>query len=196
MLRLGVVSSHGGTNLQAIFDAVDAGRLDAAVVVVVSNNSGSQAIERARRRRVARRHISRATHPEPAQLAKAFIDAFAGADLVVLTGYNQLLPSEVVAAYPVINTHPAPLPRFGGQGMYGLRVHEAVLAAGLQETAATIHLADERYDHGAVLAFHTVPVYATDTPESLAERVKAAEGPLLVSTLRRIAAGEISLQRS
>jgi phosphoribosylglycinamide formyltransferase-1 len=114
----------------------------------------------------------------------------ARADLVVLAGYLKLVPPPVVAAYRgrIINVHPALLPEFGGQGMYGRRVHEAVLASGARETGATVHLVDEVYDRGAVLAQRRVPVLPGDTPQSLAERVLALEHQLLPATVLAAAA--------
>ena len=105
------------------------------------------------------------------------------------------LGAEVLAAYEgrILNIHPSLLPKFGGQGMYGMRVHEAVLAAGERESGATVHLVDEEYDHGRVLAQEKVPVKVEDTPEALQKRVLAAEHRLYAATLARIAAGEIPI---
>lgn len=111
-------------------------------------------------------------------------------DLIALAGYLRLLPAAVVADYRnrVLNVHPAPLPRFGGHGMYGRRVHEAVLAAGVSESGVTVHFVDEEYDRGAVVAQWPVPVLPADTPDSLAQRVLAAEHVVYPRVLEMVAA--------
>ena len=116
-------------------------------------------------------------------------------EVICLAGYMKKLGAEVLTAYEgrILNIHPALLPKFGGQGMYGMRVHEAVLAAGERESGATVHLVDEEYDHGQILAQEKVPVKAGDTPETLQKRVLAVEHRLYAVTLARIAAGEIPI---
>jgi phosphoribosylglycinamide formyltransferase-1 len=196
-LRLGFLASHGGTNLQAMLDAIRDGRLRAEARVVISNNSTATALERARQLGVPALHLSSQTHPDPDALDRAIAEALAryGAELVVLAGYMKKLGRRVLAAYPrrVLNIHPALLPKFGGQGMFGMRVHEAVLAAGERESGATIHLVDGEYDHGPALARSTVPVLPGDTPETLQARVLTIEHRLYAETLQRIALGEIDL---
>lgn len=196
-LILGFLASHGGSNLQAILDSVAGGALPASVGVVISNNSGSMALERARNFGSAALHISRATHETPESEDAAIATALQshGANLLVLAGYMRKIGPCVLAAYPrrIINVHPALLPKFGGRGMFGLHVHEAVLAAGDRETGVTVHLVDDVYDHGAVIAQATVPVESGDTPESLQARVLKTEHLLFPDTLRRIATGEINL---
>lgn len=196
-LHLGVVASHGGTNLQAILDACAHGDLDARVRLVVSNNSRSVALDRARAAGVPWAHLSSATHPGEDELDRAFVEEFDehGVELVCLAGYMKKLGPRTLARYRnrVLNIHPAPLPRFGGQGMFPPYVHEAVLASGVTESAATIHLCDDVYDHGAIVAHVPVPIEPGDTVETLAPRVLAREVELYTSTLRRIASGEIDL---
>jgi phosphoribosylglycinamide formyltransferase-1 len=195
--RLGFLASHGGSNVQAILDAIGAGRLRAEPRVVISNNSQSLALERARRAGVPALHLSSQTHPDPGDLDRAIAGALAahGVELVILAGYMKKLGPRTLAAYPrrVLNIHPALLPKFGGQGMFGPRVHQAVLAAGERETGATVHLVDAEYDHGPTLAQARVPVLPGDTPESLQARVLEAEHALYAETLQRIALGEIDL---
>ena len=132
-----------------------------------------------------------------AALGEAILEAMQrhGVEVICLAGYMKKLGAEVLTAYEgrILNIHPALLPKFGGQGMYGMRVHEAVLAAGEQESGATVHLVDEEYDHGRVLAQEKVPVKAEDTPETLQKRVLAVEHRLYAATLARIAAGEIPI---
>ncbi len=196
-LRLGFLASHGGTNLQAILDAIRRGRLPASPRVVISNNSGAQALRRAGEHGAAAVHLSLHTHPEPGALDRAILDVLRAhqVNLVVLAGYMKKLGEGVLAASAgrVLNIHPALLPRFGGQGMYGLRVHEAVLAAGAQVTGVSVHLVDAQYDHGPVLAQERVPVLPGDTPEVLQARVLEAEHRLFPEVLRRIALGDLAL---
>ena len=196
-LRLGALASHGGSNLQAIMDACEQRRLCAEVGVVISNNSRSLALARARAAGLPAYHISGKTHPEPALLDAAIRDCLArhNADLVLLAGYMKLLGGATLARYRgrVLNSHPALLPKFGGKGMYGSRVHQAVLEAGERVTGVTIHQVDERYDHGKTLAQCEVKVCAGDTLADLEERVKRRERVFWVETLSRIADGEIAL---
>jgi phosphoribosylglycinamide formyltransferase-1 len=195
--RLGFLASHGGSNMQAIVDACKEGRLHAELAVVISNNSESTALERARREGIPRYHLSSATHPDPAQLDAAIMRALEdhGVDLVILAGYMKLLGPQTLARYRgrILNIHPALLPRFGGKGLYGKKVHEAVLAAGERVTGVTIHLVDERYDAGPIVAQSEVPVLEDDTVDSLAARVLEREHQLFAETLEKIVQGEIDL---
>src|SRR5581483_898128 len=196
-LRLGFLASHGGSNVQAIIDACREGRLDADLRVLICNNSDAPVIERARRAGIPSRHLSSHTHPDPAALDAAILDTLRSheVNLVVLAGYMRKLGHLTLAHYSgrVLNIHPALLPRFGGAGMYGRRVHEAVIAAGEKESGATIHLVTEDYDQGPILAQRRVPVMPDDTPDSLAARVLEIEHHLYADTLAKIARGEIAL---
>ena len=197
MLRLGALASHGGTNLQAIIDACREGRLDARICVVVSNNSSSTALGRARREGIPAYHLSRMTHPGVGELDTAILRVLESHDveIVLLAGYMKKLGPGVLSRYrgQVLNIHPALLPRFGGKGLYGLFVHEAVLAAGEKTTGVTIHLVDDQYDHGPIVAQCEVPVLEGDTVESLSARVLEREHWFYVETLQRISSGEIDL---
>ncbi len=175
-MRVAVCASGGGSNLQALLDALPEGA-PARVVLVLSDRGDAGALERARRAGVPAEVLA---DPRDAtewltRLGRREVD------LVVLAGFLKLVPAPVVAAFPgrIVNIHPALLPRHGGPGMYGRRVHAAVLAAGDAESGATVHLVDEEYDHGAPLAQARVPVRPDDTPETLAARVLAAEHRLL-----------------
>ena len=196
-LRLGFLASHGGSNMQAIIDACKDGRLDAKPAVVISNNSESTALERARREGIPHFHLSSATHPDPAELDAAILRTLEehGVDLVILAGYMKLLGPETLTRYRgrILNIHPALLPKFGGKGLYGKKVHEAVLAAGERVTGVTIHLVDERYDAGPIVVQSEVPVLDGDTVDSLAARVLQREHQLFAETLQKIAVGEIDL---
>jgi phosphoribosylglycinamide formyltransferase-1 len=194
---LGFLASHRGTNVQAVLDACKTGRLGARPAVVIGNNRDAEVLARARRAGVPAYRLSAETHPEPEALDRTIRDTLIrhGVGLVVLAGYMRKLGPETLAQYVgrVVNIHPALLPDFGGLGMYGMRVHEAVLASGARETGVTIHLVDGDYDRGAILAQCRVPVLPGDSPETLAARVLAREHAFLVETLERILAGELVL---
>ena len=198
-LRLGFLASGGGTNLQSLLDACRDGRLQAEPRVVIANNSGAEALARARTQGIPARHLSGRTHPDPAALDAAIREALRGegAEVVCLAGYMKRVGPRTLAAFDgrILNIHPGLLPRHGGRGFYGLRVHEAVLAAGERVSGATVHVVDELYDHGPVLAQEEVPVEPGDTPETLAARVLEAEHRLYPETLQRIASGQIDLGR-
>jgi phosphoribosylglycinamide formyltransferase-1 len=197
-LRLGFLASHGGSNVQAILDACREGRLDAEPCVVISNNSDAPVLDRAMAARVPAFHLSAHVHPDPTRLDEAILATLEKhrVNLIVLAGYMKKLGPKTLARYRgrVLNMHPALLPKFGGRGMYGHHVHDAVLAAGEKESGATVHLADEEYDTGRILAQRKVPVRADDTSESLAARVLEVEHHLYAETLQRIARGEIKLE--
>ncbi len=195
--RLGFLASHGGSNMQAIVDACKEGRLDAVPAVVISNNSDSGAMARAHREGVPAYHLSGATHPDAAQLDAAICRTLEehNVDLVILAGYMRLLGPQTLRRYRgrILNIHPALLPKFGGKGLYGIKVHEAVLAAGEKVSGVTIHLVDENYDRGPIVAQREVPVLDGDTPELLAARVLEQEHKLFAVTLQKIITGEIDL---
>lgn len=196
-LTLGFMASGTGSNIQAIVDACRGGRLRAQPGVVISNNSASGALDRARRDGIPCHHLSAKTHPVPDVLDSAILHALERHDvtLVVLAGYMKLLGSRTVSRYRarILNIHPALLPRYGGRGFYGAAVHEAVLAGGDKTTGVTVHLVDERYDRGPIVSQAEVPVLDGDTPDILGRRVLEREHQLYVETLRRIASGEIDL---
>ncbi|MES1186165.1 MAG: phosphoribosylglycinamide formyltransferase [Myxococcales bacterium] len=197
-LRIGVLASHEGTTLQAILDACDAGEITARVVTVISNNSDSGALRRARAAGAEAVHLSSKTHPEPGALDAAIIAALTTreTDVVMLAGYMKKLGPALLERYRgrILNTHPALLPKFGGHGMYGMHVHEAVLRAGETESGPSVHLVDAEYDTGRVLAQAQVPVEADDTAETLSQRVQAAERRLVVAVLGQIAQGRFALE--
>ena len=175
-VRVAVMASGGGTNLQALLDALN-GPPDspARVTRVVSNRADARALERARRAGLAA--VALADAADPGQCLAALGDA----ELVVLAGYLKLVPAPVVSRFRwrMVNIHPALLPDFGGPGMYGARVHQAVLASGAAESGASVHYVTEEYDRGAVIAQARVPVLPGDTPDTLAARVLSAEHRLL-----------------
>lgn len=183
---LGVLASGGGSNLQAIIDAIERGDLPARIGVVISNRSQAGALERARRHEIPAVHISGRTHDDE---AAALCDALRAADVdvVVLAGYLKLVAPPVLRAFPrVLNIHPAPLPRFGGQGMFGERVHQAVLDSGVSHSGPTVHWVDGAYDEGAQLEHWPVPIEAGDDWQTLAARVLAAEHDGYWRVIRRV----------
>lgn len=196
-VRLGVLASHNGTTLQALLDACEAGTLSAQIAVVISNNSQSGAAQRARRHAVPFAHLSSHTHPAPAAMDKAICQTLEQqkADIIILAGYMKKLGPNTLTRFQhrIINTHPALLPKFGGQGMYGSRVHAAVLAAGESITGVSIHLVDSDYDTGQIIAQCEVSVHPEDTVDSLAKRVQIREREFFVDTLEAIAQGHIAL---
>ena len=198
MLRIGVLASHEGTTLQSIMDGCAQGRIDGRVAVVISNNSGSGALRRAAAAGIETFHLSSVTHSSGDALDAAICGALQGADVIFLAGYMKRLGPRTLAAFParILNTHPALLPKFGGQGMFGDRVFEAVLAGGESESGASVHLVDAEYDTGVVLRQERVRVLAGDTVESLKARVQACEREAVVKTLAAIASGELVLGTS
>jgi phosphoribosylglycinamide formyltransferase 1 len=175
IMRIAVAISGRGSNLDALLRALGPGA--PAEVVLVLSDRAAPGLEHARTRSIATEVLA-----DPGD-ASAWLTPLrrARVDLLVLAGYVKLVPAPVIAAYrgKILNIHPALLPAFGGKGMYGRRVHEAVLASGARESGATVHLVDELYDRGAVLAQARVPVLPGDTPDVLARRVLEVEHRLL-----------------
>ena len=196
-LNLGFFASHEGTNMQAIIDACKSGKLNAKPCVVISNNSDSGAIQRAKQEGIPYYHLSNKTHPEPSELDKAILDALRShnVNLVILAGYMKKLGPQTLGAYNgrILNIHPALLPKYGGKGMYGRYVHAAVLASGDKITGVTIHVVDAEYDRGPIIAQCQVPVLEGDTVETLSQRVLKREHEFFVETLQKIAECEIIL---
>jgi len=193
MQRLAVLVSGGGSNLQAMLDHLAAlgHAAPAAVCVVISDRADAYALERARARGIPAVHVPR-TAPEDAlerTLAEHCVD------LVALAGYLRLIPPAVVRRWRgrMLNVHPALLPAFGGHGMYGHRVHEAVLASGARLSGATVHFVDEQFDRGAILAQWPVPVRADDTPDTLAARVLQVEHKIYPWCVAALARGDVRL---
>jgi phosphoribosylglycinamide formyltransferase 1 len=195
--KIAVLASHTGSVLQAIVDACADDRLPAEVCLIISNNSRSGAAQRAERHAISFRHLSGQTHPEPAALDSAILSALTehGAEVVFLAGYMKKLGPRTLAHFRgrILNTHPSLLPKFGGSGMYGSRVHAAVLAAGEVVSGVSVHRVEGDYDTGPVIAQCEVPVLPGDDEQSLSERVQSRERKFVVETLARIARGELVL---
>ncbi len=195
--RIAVLCSGGGTNLQALIDAVEAGTIDGEIVLVVSNASKAYALERARKHGIPAVFVSK----KQAGSTEAFNDAIleklreARAELVVLAGYLPIVGSQIVKAYEhrIINIHPALIPSFCGPGMYGHHVHEAVLAYGAKISGATTHFVDEQVDHGGIILQKSVPVLEGDTPDTLAARVLTVEHEILPESVRLYCAGKLGV---
>jgi phosphoribosylglycinamide formyltransferase-1 len=185
-MRVAVLASGRGSNLQALIDACGAPGAPASIALVISNRADAGALERA-----AAAGVPTATIAADGQDAESLLALLAkhAAELVVLAGYLKRVPEAAVAAFRgrMLNVHPALLPAFGGPGMYGRRVHEAVLASRVRISGVTVHLVDEQYDHGAIVAQWPVPVHPRDTAASLAARVLAAEHRLLPAVVTAFA---------
>jgi phosphoribosylglycinamide formyltransferase-1 len=172
-IRIAVLLSGGGTTLQNLIDRVADGRLAARIVQVISDQPDAFGLHRARTAHIPAAVISRKECGSRDEFGRRIFDRIrqSGADLVCMAGFLQLLPIPDDFNRRVLNIHPSLLPAFGGKGMYGHRVHEAVLAAGETVSGCTVHFADNEYDHGPTIVQRTVPVRSDDTPESLAARV-------------------------
>ncbi|MEW6643155.1 MAG: phosphoribosylglycinamide formyltransferase [Pseudomonadota bacterium] len=194
-LDLGFLSSHGGSSMRAIVGAIDDGSLAARARLVIGNNGDAPALQFARAQGIPVRHISAKTEGSEHAADQAICRALdeSGVTWVVLSGYMRKLGPLTLARYRgrILNIHPALLPKFGGQGMYGRRVHEAVIAAGERVSGATIHLVDEEYDHGRIIAQREVPVLPGDTVDDLQQRVMAAEPAFFVDVLKSLVAGTL-----
>jgi formyltetrahydrofolate-dependent phosphoribosylglycinamide formyltransferase len=198
MLRLAVLASGGGTNLQAIIDACERGELDARVVLVISNNSAAGALERARKHGIPDLHLSGRQFATQEEFDARLLEVLSeyNVDMVILAGYMKLLSPTVVKAYRhrMLNIHPALLPCFGGKGMYGIRVHQAVIDSGAKVSGVSVHIVDEQYDHGPIVAQRTVPVLDDDTPESLAQRVLVQEHKIYPEVIQLFAQHRIRVE--
>ena len=192
-LKLGFLASGAGSSARAIVDAIAAGELAAEARLMVSNKRNAAALDWARERGVTTLCIPTISDPAEADAQLTAAMTGRGVEWIVLSGYLRRLGPTMLSRYAgrILNIHPGPLPAFGGEGMYGARVHEAVLASGSSESAIVIHLVDEEYDHGPELARRAVPIVTGDTAKALEERVKALEPAFFVETLRRIANGEL-----
>ena len=193
MLRVCVCVSGGGTNLQAIIDAIDAGTItNAEIVQVISNNKNAYALERARNKGIAATAVSPKDFADRALFNEAFLACLdeAKPDLIVLAGFLVVLPPMMIEKYEgrIINIHPSLIPSFCGKGFYGLKVHEAALARGVKVTGATVHYVDAGTDTGPIILQQAVEVQPDDTPEILQKRVmEQVEWQILPRAINMIA---------
>lgn len=197
MKRLGFLASHRGTNMQAVLDACRTGQLLAEPAVVISNNRNSGALSRAQAHGIPSYCLNEKGFADSDELDQAMVRTLQRhvVDWVLTLGYMKKLGPRMLHAFKnrIINIHPSLLPKFGGQGMYGMQVHEAVLAAGEQETGITIHLVNQEYDQGPIIAQRRVAVRPGDTAEALARRVLESEHAFLIETLGKLLDGSLTL---
>ena len=200
MLKLAVLVSGGGTNLQAIIDAISAGKItNACISVVISNNANAYALERARAHGIEALCISPIDFESREAFNQAFLDKLNSynVDLVVLAGFLVVLPERMIKEYTnrIVNIHPSLIPSFCGKGFYGLKVHEGVLARGVKVTGATVHFVDEGTDTGPIILQKAVEVEQGDTPEVLQRRVmEQAEWVILPKAIDLIANGRVKVE--
>ena len=194
MLRVGVLVSGGGTNLQAILDAIDGGGIKGAeVTAVISNNANAYAIQRAKDHNIPAFVVTPGAYGSREEFNKALLDTVNACkvDLVVLAGFLSILSADFVRRWPdrIVNVHPSLIPAFCGKGYYGLKVHEAALRRGVRVTGATVHLVNEIPDGGRILLQKAVDILPGDTPETLQRRVmEQAEWVLLPQAAEQLAA--------
>ena len=197
MLKIGVLVSGGGTNLQAIIDSIADGRItDTSIEVVISNNQNAYALERAKAAGIPAECISPKDFEDREAFNRAFLDRIDSynLDLIVLAGFLVAIPVEMVRKYAgrIINIHPSLIPSFCGKGYYGLKVHESALKRGVKVTGATVHFVDEGMDTGPIILQKAVEVKDGDTPEILQRRVmEEAEWVILPRAIQMIAGGEL-----
>lgn len=190
-LKLGFLASRNGSAMREIVNAIEGRALDAEARLLVSNNKSAPALGFAAEHGVPTLCIPTQSAPDAADERLCAALEAAGVELVVLSGYLRRLGPNTLARFHgrILNIHPGPLPAFGGEGMYGRRVHEAVIAAGVPQSEICIHLVDEEYDRGPIVARRAVGVEPGDTAEALEARILALEPPFFVETLQRIAEG-------
>jgi phosphoribosylglycinamide formyltransferase-1 len=192
--RIAVFISGRGSNLQALIDASKVGTLSGEIVLVVSSSPDAYGLTRAENNNVPTFTFLEKEYDSKETATAALLRELKKSDVdyIALAGYLKLIEPQIIAVYRnrIINIHPALLPKFGGKGMFGLRVHQAVLAAGETESGLTIHLVDEKYDHGRMLKQVKVPVYDDDTPELLQQRIQVEEHRHYPAVLDRFIKGE------
>ncbi len=193
--RLAVFISGGGTNLQSLIDAIKYGRLSAKIVLVVSSRSDAFGLERAKNENIERFIYKTKDYPNAEAADQALVGALEKNEVeyIALAGFLKMVPISIIQKYrdKITNIHPALLPKFGGKGMYGHFVHEAVIAAGEKESGATVHLVDEIYDHGKILLQGKVEIYPDDTPDSLAAKVLRVEHQIYPEALEILIRGKM-----
>ena len=194
MLRIAVLASGSGTNLQSIIDACESGQIDGKVVLVISNNGDAFALDRARKHGAEAAfidHRDKSREEHETEVSEEIDNHDIG--LIVLAGYLRMLTSYFVGKYKnkIINIHPALLPKFGGKGMHGQKVHEAVLESGDEESGCSVHLVTEEIDGGPVIGQMRVPVMPGDTPDTLQARVLEKEHILLPLVVQWFSEGRV-----
>jgi len=197
LLSIAVFASGRGSNFQALAETISKKNIDAKIVVVISNNSDAGALALAQAFHIPALHLSQKQFPSQDAFTKAILSALEshGADFIVLAGYMKKIDPAIIAQYRnrIINVHPALLPAFGGQGMYGRRVHEAVIAQRASVSGATVHVVDEEFDHGLIVLQESIPLESNDTPETLAEKVLHIEHRILPRAVELFAGNKITI---
>jgi len=198
LLKLGVFASGRGSNFAAILKAIDVGRLNASVQILISNNTDAKAQDLARERGIPTQVINKPDFPDRPAFLQPLQEALRSnsVEFICLAGYLKKIPDEIIREYHhrILNVHPALLPSFGGKGMYGHHVHEAVLQQGCKVSGVTVHLVDEVYDQGPVVAQRCVPVEEDDTPDTLAARVLKVEHELFPEAIQLFAEERVSVK--
>ena len=197
MLSIAVFASGRGSNFRALAEAISKKNVDAKIVVVISNNSDAGALALAQAFHIPALHLSQKQFPSKDAFTQAILSALEshGADFIVLAGYMKKIDPAIIRRYRnnIINIHPALLPAFGGQGMYGHYVHEAVIAQRAPVSGATVHIVDEEFDHGSIVLQESIPVDPGDTPETLAEKVLRIEHRILPRAVELFARKKITV---
>ena len=188
--NLAIFLSGKGSNFASILSAITNGSLNAKVVVVISNNSAAGGLVIASKNGIPTEVLVRENFASGEDFGTTMLNVLKRheCDFIALAGYMRKIPSVVIRAFPkrIVNIHPALLPKFGGKGMYGHHVHEAVIAAGETESGATVHFVDEIYDNGDVIGQKSIPINSDETPESLANRVLEVEHQLYPEILQQL----------
>jgi phosphoribosylglycinamide formyltransferase-1 len=197
-MNIAVFASGRGSNFQAILHAIDAGIVPAKVVVLISNKFDAGAMKIALAHNIPTRHISQNMFSSEGALADAMLEVLEEyhTEFIVLSGYLKKIPAQVIRQYRnrIVNIHPALLPSFGGEGMYGRRVHEAVIGSGEKVSGATVHLVDEEYDRGPIVLQKSVDIVPNDTPDSLAAKVLKIEHEIFPLALKAFAEGRVKVE--
>lgn len=196
-LNIAFFASHGGSNFQSIVENIQSGEIKANASLLITNNSDCFAIQRAINLNIPYVHISSLLFDTAEKFQSQLLAILKEykIDLIVLAGYMRKIPLSIIKQYPnrILNIHPALLPKFGGQGMYGMNVHNAVFDAKEKETGATVHLVNEEYDQGKILKQQKILIDKDDTPETIAEKVLQIEHKLYSQTIKEIANNMIKL---
>lgn len=197
-MKIAVFASGGGSNFQTLIDKHKSGELPVEFALMIGNNSKAKAFDRAKEYSIPTKHMA-PSHFESVEIYTKellhLLDEYQ-VELIVLAGYMKMIPSEVIQKYRnrIVNIHPALLPAFGGKGMYGMNVHEAVVSYGAKVTGITVHFVDEEYDHGPVIFQDCISVDSYDTSEDVAAKVLEVEHQSLWKVVRAIATGKISVE--
>jgi phosphoribosylglycinamide formyltransferase-1 len=196
-MNIAFFASHGGSNFQAIVEALRDKGIAAAPVLLISNNSDAYALERAKNLGVKPVHLSSAQYDTAEEFQSDLLSLLDKheIDLVVLAGYMRMIPKVMIEKYKnrILNIHPALLPKYGGKGMYGMNVHRAVYEAGDTESGATVHLVNEKYDEGRILKQGKVAISKEDAPEDIARKVLEVEHRIYAETIEEIVEGTLEL---